>query len=341
MYFIIFCFKFSSIVTQLTDKNFGQIIDKRKNNSVFIVMFHGDYCPTCRQCYPIFQDAATESDGMINFAQLDSSNNPRVANRFQVMTIPTWYVFHSKGKNKFSQYPSVRSMIGFASKYLIDQTMSVNESWLPGEGKKNAILFSSKPKSPPLWSSISNNFSMTDIQIGFTNNATLRSKFQVDKLPAIVLINGNETITYQGKTKFSLLQEFVSSNFGFSNKTVKKTPITEKGRIIKISDNSEFKKKCKRREFCVFQINRKEEITSEFKGISEKFKNDNFIFAICGNQCPISGMPEGFLVFHPKKDVGIKIEKENYDLLSRSLDRVIDGTSSWINLDNLLVTKEI
>lgn len=248
--------------------------------------FHGTNCPACVQTYPSFQEAVDESYGMFSFGQVDTNKAGRLSNRFQIYSIPTFFVFHSKGETQYNSHRYSRAFLNAASKYLIDQTKSINESWFPQKGRKKAILFSSKLKSPPLWSAISNNFSLTEVEIGFTSNPTLKKSFNVSKSPHILFINDEERKDYLGKINYESVQKAISDYFGVFRNSPKPTPKSRApieprrkfGTILKINNPIEFQEQCQKAKFCVFQVN--DQISTEFKKLTKNSRMINLFLPI-------------------------------------------------------------
>lgn len=52
-------------------------------------------------------------------------------------------------------------------------------------------------------------------------------------------------------------------------------------------------------------------------------------------------MNEGYFVFHPKKDFGMRIENKEVHNLGISLDRIIDGTPNWKSLKDVISKSDL
>ncbi len=74
----------------LTDANFESEIRKP---GVILVDFWAAWCGPCLRVAPTLEAIARENAGKMRLGKLNVDENPRTAQRFQVMSIPTMLVF--------------------------------------------------------------------------------------------------------------------------------------------------------------------------------------------------------------------------------------------------------
>jgi thioredoxin 1 len=57
-----------------------------------LVDFWAEWCGPCKQIAPILDELSTELDGQLTITKLNVDENPDIAMRYQVMSIPTLLV---------------------------------------------------------------------------------------------------------------------------------------------------------------------------------------------------------------------------------------------------------
>ena len=77
--------------TVLTDITFDEEI--AGSAEPILVDFWAEWCGPCKMIAPILKEIASENPGKIRIAKLNVDDNPDVARRFDVMSIPTMIVF--------------------------------------------------------------------------------------------------------------------------------------------------------------------------------------------------------------------------------------------------------
>ncbi len=99
----------------LTQDNFDKTLEEAGDMPVFVDFF-AVWCGPCQMAAPIVEQMAEEYDGKAIIAKVDVDQERELAQKFQVMSIPTFIVF----KNG----EVVDKMTGFAGKAGFDQLIA-------------------------------------------------------------------------------------------------------------------------------------------------------------------------------------------------------------------------
>ena len=77
--------------TTLTEATFDEEI--AGSSEPILVDFWAEWCGPCKMIAPVLDEIADENPGKIKIAKLNVDDNPAIARRFDVMSIPTMIVF--------------------------------------------------------------------------------------------------------------------------------------------------------------------------------------------------------------------------------------------------------
>jgi thioredoxin 1 len=77
--------------TTLTDATFDEEI--AGSSEPVLVDFWAEWCGPCKMIAPILDEISQEQAGKLKIAKLNVDDNPDIARRFDVMSIPTLIVF--------------------------------------------------------------------------------------------------------------------------------------------------------------------------------------------------------------------------------------------------------
>ena len=80
-----------SLPTPVTDEDFDQEV--LEADTVVLVDFWAEWCGPCKMVAPVLDDLSQEYDGKIKFTKLDVDENPQVAMKYGIRSIPTLLVF--------------------------------------------------------------------------------------------------------------------------------------------------------------------------------------------------------------------------------------------------------
>jgi len=78
-------------ISTLTDSTFDETIGAA--TEAVVVDFWAEWCGPCKMIAPILEEIADEHAGKLTVAKLNVDDNPDIARRFDVMSIPTLIVF--------------------------------------------------------------------------------------------------------------------------------------------------------------------------------------------------------------------------------------------------------
>ncbi|HEY7197135.1 MAG TPA: thioredoxin [Gaiellaceae bacterium] len=72
---------------EVTDATFEQEV--LRSDLPVVVDFWAPWCGPCRVVHPILDDMAEQHEGRMKFVKLNVDDNPQVATRYSVLSIPT------------------------------------------------------------------------------------------------------------------------------------------------------------------------------------------------------------------------------------------------------------
>lgn len=81
----------SEHVIELTDATFDEQVGAA--STTIVVDFWAEWCKPCKMVAPILEEIANEQVGKVVIAKLNIDENPQIAMRYSVMSIPTLLVF--------------------------------------------------------------------------------------------------------------------------------------------------------------------------------------------------------------------------------------------------------
>ncbi len=101
---------------QITDSNFQESVLDR--DGLTVVDFWAEWCGPCRAIGPIIEQLSSEYDGKVLVGKVDVDNNPEVAMKYGIRSIPT-ILFLKNGE-------VVDKQVGSTTKQVLEQKIAAN-----------------------------------------------------------------------------------------------------------------------------------------------------------------------------------------------------------------------
>ena len=79
------------MVTIFNEENFEEEV--LKSEGTVLVDFYADWCSPCKMMAPVIDSIAEEESGNIKVGKINVDDNPNLAERYGIMSIPTILVF--------------------------------------------------------------------------------------------------------------------------------------------------------------------------------------------------------------------------------------------------------
>jgi thioredoxin len=76
----------------ITDQTFEREVMQEKGRPVLVDAW-APWCPPCRMIAPAIDQLAAESEGRYKISKLNVDENPQIASRYQIASIPTLLIF--------------------------------------------------------------------------------------------------------------------------------------------------------------------------------------------------------------------------------------------------------
>ena len=81
----------ATVVAHLSESSFDEAVTTTQG--LLMVDFWADWCAPCRVIAPVLEDLAAASGGRVTLAKVNVDENPWLANRYDIRSIPTVLFF--------------------------------------------------------------------------------------------------------------------------------------------------------------------------------------------------------------------------------------------------------
>ena len=83
----------SDKILTLSDATFDETV--KAAGTPVVIDFWAEWCGPCKMIAPVLEDIASEHKGKLSIAKLNVDDNPDIARRYEVLSIPTLLVFQA------------------------------------------------------------------------------------------------------------------------------------------------------------------------------------------------------------------------------------------------------
>lgn len=168
----------SDKIIVLTDTNYETTL--KEQTLPTLVMYYAEWCPFCQKALPVLDELATELDGKVAVAKLDTKENPETARGVGVQGIPAWRFFKDGKISKWSGYAPKEGMLDRVNKYL-DGTVEVGSDDPPEKPQQQFR----KDQQPP--NQAVNNTIIEDLQNDPNPNNVMNAVVEIQRLRADIV----------------------------------------------------------------------------------------------------------------------------------------------------------
>ena len=100
----------------LTSEKFVEVV---KNNKVVVVDFFATWCGPCKMLGPVIDKVADELKGKAIVAKVDVDQEPNLAAKFNVMSVPSVFIIvNGEVKDSFAGYRQKDQILSIINQYL-------------------------------------------------------------------------------------------------------------------------------------------------------------------------------------------------------------------------------
>ncbi|KWU46213.1 thioredoxin-domain-containing protein [Rhodotorula sp. JG-1b] len=207
-------------VKHLTSKTFKKSV--HGSDKLTVAAFVAPWCGYCKKLAPDYDKVADSLKGLVNIVSVDcdADSNKPLCGEMGIQGFPTLKIFPG-GKAPSRNYDGPREAKDIIAAATTSMPTFVKRAATPAEvealrekakSKPVSLLFTSASKVTPLYKALSTDFyrqmdffAARDSKVGQETMST----FGVDKVPALVVLHGDEVAKYDGPLKYDKIRAFL------------------------------------------------------------------------------------------------------------------------------------
>lgn len=281
-------------IVEMDNRRFKKSVMKRQMGDVWVVLFTSKDIAGHTAARAVLDESFALARGFIKFAHLDTSKNPYTPNKLNLEQFPCFCTFHFRGYEcRNASDLSARAVVNWASENLIDYSDLADAQWLRRYAQEPvAVLFTTKPETPPVWLAVSGALQKSQLHIGISHDAELAAReFGIRDFPAIALRNFTHKLVYSGPNDF----ESITGSLRLFQKRRYVTP----GTRALIHSAARFDELCRAGTICVLRA--ADSVGEALESLRQRHTTAmlQFFFGSALPQ-PLRGLPQTeFYVFSP------------------------------------------
>ena len=212
MFSLLFSLCFSAAVFELNEHTFNSAIDHGDLSIPWLVMFSGDNCPACRAALPEFSKASDAAHGFCKFGYVDVNKNKELAKRFEIKTIPTFYVLMPDESTKYSGSHTANGFLNFVSSKIGEGIQEIDETWADSKDPM-VLLFHRSFKPPMIMSAAFGAFKNKNITFGISRDSDVIEAFGNPVLPSYWFYKDGVGTKYLGSKDYAAFLDAIAEHF--------------------------------------------------------------------------------------------------------------------------------
>ena len=269
----------------------------------------------------VLEEAFQIGKGFLKFCYLDTSKDRSIARKFNV-TEPIFGIFHAGGHILLPAHNiTARILVNKASFMIPDFTMKITNELDESYITPVVVLFTERKIPPSLWTAISYEFRDKQhlVKIGFSNNKTLASHYNITEFPKLLMKNSSKTLVYDAISDFPSLKDMITKFY------LKR--LTSKVKQLIAYPLKTFRKRCSKADkICI--VHTTASLQDDFLRFRKMYTTSLLDFLYGNEKFPYDFMKND-TVYGFRVDSGQYFETDNLEDLEFLLPQVLTGKNKW------------